>query len=355
MTGFTKAKAEELIGQKLDAREAILLELIDQKVLAEVNRQMEGIEGRMETKMKEKIDALDAEWTQKFDQKVKEEAEILWKKFKKEFDEELEREQKVAEAQLSKEWGKHQNGQNDNIKDLLHVIIDGKPEPIAKVVLDLKKTCGYLTKDTTELKKEIEGVDIKTKSLDIDIKKVDQRTDDQEDRSRRYNMVFFNIPEEEHYESARDCAVKVREIIKPVVKEKAGNRQIPFDRAHRIGKKDPKGIKVRPMVVKFTFYQDKELVMKEGRDPEVQKFRGKKIGISEDFCKETLNVRRKLVNYMKDAKIKTKDDSTPIKGGHVNYRTLTLIYEGPDEKRIYKYITLSDIEEYPFSWYKLSE
>ena len=170
-----------------------------------------------------------------------------------------------------------------------------------------------------------------TKKVGEGLADANKRSDDHEDRSRRDNLVFFNLPEETGFESEHDCQAKVQEVLNNIMSKVTGNRRWALDRVHRIGIKDLEK-KVRPMIARFTYHTDKNLILLESRDAEKRKFRGREIGVSEDYSKATLNIRRRLVNFMKDAKLKTKDLDDPITGGHVKYKTLTLIYVVNDKK-----------------------
>lgn len=114
------------------------------------------------------------------------------------------------------------------------------------------------------------------------------RLDDFEDRSRRENLLFFGIPDAaaETWSQSED---KVREIMSTL------GLQLPTDaisRAHRLGSYANK--KCRPVIVKLSNFKVKESIMANKA-----KLKGIGVSLSEDFCKETRNTRKKLYEYGK--------------------------------------------------------
>ena len=70
---------------------------------------------------------------------------------------------------------------------------------------------------------------------------------------------------------------------------------VKIDRAHRIGPYKPN--KVRPIVAKFNFYQDKELIKHKC----AEKLQNSKLAVGDQFPKEIQQRRRTLVPVMKTA------------------------------------------------------
>ena len=70
---------------------------------------------------------------------------------------------------------------------------------------------------------------------------------------------------------------------------------IEIDHAHRLGKREED--KTRPIIVRFSFYKDKEVVLKKGI-----LFKGWNITASQDFFKITLGIHKQLRAYAKHAK-----------------------------------------------------
>ena len=95
-----------------------------------------------------------------------------------------------------------------------------------------------------------------------------------------------------------------------------------IDRAHRLGKRREDATKPRPIIVKFSYYKQKEKIIKSGA-----KFKNCRINVSEDYSKETLNVHSQLWKYGKEAKDLLYTDNTKgIKHCKIAYRRLILTY-----------------------------
>ncbi|XP_070552433.1 myosin-6-like [Ptychodera flava] len=167
-------------------------------------------------------------------------------------------------------------------------------------VSDLKKTVQKQEQEIKELKGELE----QQKRINAELK---HRSIDLESRSRRDNLVFYNIqdnPQETDSESERklqDFLVKELKLPKEQV------QTIKLDRVHRIntktrhihGRATP-----RPIIAKFNFYKDREVVRTSARN-----LRGTHFGISEDFPDEIRQVRKRLYPVMKAAKKDNKRES----------------------------------------------
>ena len=72
---------------------------------------------------------------------------------------------------------------------------------------------------------------------------------------------------------------------------------ISVERAHRLGKQNANGDKPRPIIAKFTFHKDKELILSNARF-----LAGSDFGISQDFPREIVQIRKELVKVLKEAK-----------------------------------------------------
>ena len=96
------------------------------------------------------------------------------------------------------------------------------------------------------------------------INKIDSKILDLESRSMRKNLMFFGVDEEDGDEdSAEDCFDKIKTFLKEILDFGEGAaRNIELDRAHSMGRK--RDTAVRPIVVKFHRYSDREKVLIKG-------------------------------------------------------------------------------------------
>ena len=116
-------------------------------------------------------------------------------------------------------------------------VIDG----INTEISELQRSLGIAHKDTTDLKNDIKAVNGGNKALNKAISTLEERAADAEDRGRRHNIRFYNIPEQE--QGIEDCKAKIRNLVLPLL----DTDKVWLDRAHRLGKYDQK--KTRPIIV----------------------------------------------------------------------------------------------------------
>ena len=230
----------------------------------------------------------------------------------------------VTEAQLSE----MERVMEARINTLMSVI-DKKEKTISDLsikvgrleseVEHLKKCSNFLTNETTEMKKEADSLRKGTEEMTSKINTIADKTVDLEDRSRRDNIVVFGIPEEseEGPQRSEELLVdlfKARGLINP----RHDNEHDPvFHRVHRLGPRKSDAQKPRPIIAKCVYYKDREQFIKNSF-----KLKGTSVNISEDFSKQTLDVRRKLVECAKTAK-EVNEDFTSFR---INYKRLVVKY-----------------------------
>nr|XP_047132488.1 uncharacterized protein LOC124811210 [Hydra vulgaris] len=120
----------------------------------------------------------------------------------------------------------------------------------------------------------------------IELKKINSKLREIEDRSRRNNLRVEGVKEDDN-ESWLES-----EKLKKLFDEYLGIKDVKIERAHRADKEDIK--KHRTIVVKLLDFKDKEAILKNS-----SKLKGKNIFINEDFCAETNRIRKDLREKMK--------------------------------------------------------
>lgn len=113
-------------------------------------------------------------------------------------------------------------------------------------------------------------------------------------RQMRDNLMFYKIPEERN-ETDNDCVEKVLDLIENDLEIPNAKTEIKLHRAHRVGRYNP--TKIRPIVAKFVYYPDREKVRRNAN-----KLKDKNRGIGQQFPKEIMEKRKKLVPIMKKAR-----------------------------------------------------
>ena len=262
---------------------------------------------------------------------------------------ELTKEYDIKLANLAKTHANEFAIYQKTMTELVTSLINSKDETINKLnreVGELTKSVEYTSKDTEENTKEIENVNTYAEKNSEYISLLKDRANASEDQSRRYNLLFFDIEEEEKYESPTDCEQKVVSVLQKICGQELESAHI--ERAHRLGKQQKDSgtgkIKTRPMIARMSNYKDKEYVLNKLRTMGSDNGTFK---VSEDFCKDTQAVRKQIVSYLNYAKANNKDN---ISGGHIKYKTLVLVFKC-GERNVYSHYSLKDIQD-NHSWYK---
>lgn len=147
-------------------------------------------------------------------------------------------------------------------------------------------------KDIEKIMQDLRKKDEQQRSLEAEMK---AEIIDLKSRSMRDNLLFYKIAEEKD----ENCEIKIQNFMKENLKiETASN--IKIQRAHRVGKYN--GSKTRPIVVKFAFYPDRERVRKAAVN-----LKGTEYGISEQYPREVMETRKKLIPVMKKAREEGKE------------------------------------------------
>ncbi|XP_065665549.1 uncharacterized protein LOC136086975 [Hydra vulgaris] len=120
-----------------------------------------------------------------------------------------------------------------------------------------------------------------------EITKIKSKLREIEDRSRRNNLRIDGLKESEN-ENWNKTELKVQKFFEDLL----GLKSIKIERAHRTGIRDSK--KIRTVVIKLLNYKDKVAILKN-----VQKLKGKKVYVNEDYCAETILIRKDLKERMK--------------------------------------------------------
>ena len=113
-----------------------------------------------------------------------------------------------------------------------------------------------------------------------------------EAQSRRENLKFYNI-QESGKASWAESENKVRKYLTDDLH--IDESKISIERAHRIGSQN----KPRPVIVKFSFYKDKDRVLQAYREKrKIDRLNGgnsdgsSKIGVGEDFPRRVSRTRQ---------------------------------------------------------------
>jgi hypothetical protein len=128
-----------------------------------------------------------------------------------------------------------------------------------------------------------------------------QRTIKLESHSRRNNLNFFNIPEKGKEDFSKTETILREFIVNNLSISMDDLHEISIERAHGIEKTDRyrHNDRPRPIIAKFTFFKDKYFVLSKANN-----LAGSKYGLSEDFPKEIVQVRKSLLPHLKEGRKK---------------------------------------------------
>ncbi|XP_037554789.1 uncharacterized protein LOC119431375 [Dermacentor silvarum] len=140
--------------------------------------------------------------------------------------------------------------------------------------------------------------------------------DELENRSRRNNLLFFGIDDENEKETWDESERKVIS----VCSDKLGItvQQSTIERAHRMGKHN--NDKPRPIIVKFGLFKDKQRLLSAA-----SKLKGSRISLSEDYSQQVRRCRSKLIAYARD---QNSGARYKLKYNKMTYEGKTYIYDG---------------------------
>lgn len=203
------------------------------------------------------------------------------------------------------------------IKEMINASIKDTNDRLDKIsqdVSDLKQSLEF-TQD--EVKNEIDSINTKVKNLEKNVKVIEEDLLDPEDvssklieledRSRRNHLRIDGI-EEVPNETWEECEESVQEMIR----EKLGiNENIEIDRCHRMQKQKNQN-RLRTIICRITKYKDKQKVLRNAKY-----LKGSGIYVYEDFCKDTMELRKTLWNQVLEYRRQNKF-------AYLNYRSIVV-------------------------------
>ena len=208
-----------------------------------------------------------------------------------------------------------------------------------------------LKNENKYLKNQVASTASKNAKLNEEVSALKDRVIRQEDYSRRENLRFYNIPENQG-ESIERCITKVNEVITALG---LSSSEISFHAIHRIGKRDnlsslssshighapanghPQRSRPRPILVRFVSRMDADAVW--GRRKELLNSSSlSSIFIDKDFSAETAKIHKKAKElniarvFIKGNKLLVNNSSYVYSGqysrlpaaSHTGQRTLNL-------------------------------
>ena len=185
--------------------------------------------------------------------------------------------------------------------------LDGLAREINSIKESLEFQQAKVDKEVSELKKDMITLqhqlhEVILQDSSESIKLLQEKIDDMEDRSRRNNIRVDGIPDVKS-ESWEESEQKVKNLLKDQM-----GIDVHIEHAHRTGMFN-KSVK-RTIVCRLYDYKQKEYIVRNAR-----KLKGTNVFINEDFCKNTVQIRKESWEI-----VKRNRDTGKI--SCINYRTV---------------------------------
>lgn len=208
------------------------------------------------------------------------------------------------------------HGENLSMNILLDIqkncqSLNKKFDKLDKSVRDLKKENKKLQEQNEKLTKTVNTLAANVSELEFSTNENSSKLDQLEGQSRRQNLKFYDIEEADN-ETWEQSEEKVRQYIKTELEIDDSN--ISIERAHRL----PGKYKPRPVIVKLSFYKDKDKIIKRYRELRksvreahprdnvdgaggAEPTSGIRVRVSEDFPDRVRKARSALIPFLKQS------------------------------------------------------
>lgn len=139
----------------------------------------------------------------------------------------------------------------------------------------------------SKLSDQVNTTSAEAASFQIQLKSLEARCEDAENRMRRSNLIFYGIPDadKESWAESQDAII---DTCRSLLEHEVDQNQI--ERAHRLGPFVRN--RNRPIIVKFHVFKQKEAILRKAF-----KLKGKDVSIGEDFSPAVRDARRKLLEF----------------------------------------------------------
>ena len=201
--------------------------------------------------------------------------------------------------------------EDDTIKSLQSLVADNVTElqRLTSEISNIRPAMNTnFPKDSTPVPSYAVG-DTKTPT----IKSLEARIDKLEDHSRRNNLLFYGLKED----NREQCENRVRDLLATKILYNVRDvNTIEIVRAHRLG--PLKNDQTRPIIVKFQHYSDKQEILQNIFKGKLNSLPGK--WVSEDFSENTTNDRK----FLRDQLLVARSElgKRVIKNSSVRYKAI---------------------------------
>ena len=183
---------------------------------------------------------------------------------------------------------------------------------------ELQKSLEFSQKDNDEMKSEMTHLKAEINKMKAEVnlhkenilqihsssKEVEQKIDYIDDKQRKCNVILSGV-DENRGENMEQCIKKATDVLR----NKLEITDPDINIAYRIGKPYIDG-KNRDIMIKFNNMTQKENVLKKRKN-----LKGQPLYVNEDYCKNTIEIRKSLLPKVKEARQKGMF-------AYINYREL---------------------------------
>ena len=147
------------------------------------------------------------------------------------------------------------------------------------------------------IKEDVTQLQITCSGLEVENKRLKIQNEQHENYSRKDNLIFRGI-QEENSETEEKCSEKVRKLfVEKLMLDEALVNSMMFVRCHRLGGKQSRDTRPRPIILRFEHFSDRKTIW--GRR---FKLAGTSFSMSEHFARSVEYKRNKLYPILSKAK-----------------------------------------------------
>lgn len=190
--------------------------------------------------------------------------------------------------------------------------LNTKFDHLEKSVQSLKRDSKFLKDQNSLLTKQVTDLQSTVSQLESRAQEAEIRNERLEAQSRRDNLRFYGF-EDKHGETWEESENKARSYIANDLN--IGESSIQIERAHRI----PSKTSPRPLIVKFSFYKDRDKVLKAYREKrkrqneqsaettgasaaeQIEQSETCRIRVCEDFPERVIKARSNLYSFLRSS------------------------------------------------------
>ena len=183
--------------------------------------------------------------------------------------------------------------------------LETRQKDIERRLTEVEASLEFGHNEREDMKKTLESVP-EVQDLVEGYRRLENKVEDLENRSRRNNFIIYNIPEDAEGETpCEDFMADLLENHMKIKTRPGAKYPIIIERAHRLGDKK-RAQKPRPMIAKVLNWRDRQYIMKTA--PAIlkeSKYRNNSLFVGDDVSANVRKQRKRLAEHMK----KLRDDN----------------------------------------------